>query len=40
MRGRPVVRWKIRVKTYKYGRGADRGEGIQHARRECMDRER
>ena len=35
-RGRPVVRWKDRVKEYMHERGADRsgmrGEGGEHAR--------
>ena len=28
-RGRPVVRWKDRVKEYMHERGADRGRGLQ-----------
>ncbi len=37
-RGRPVVRWRDRVKEYKCERGASRG--LDQARRECLDRER
>ena len=39
-RGRPVVGWKDRVKEYMHERGADRGGGIELARKECLDRER
>ena len=39
-RGRPVVRWKDRVKEYMHERVAGRGRGIEQARRECVDRER
>ena len=35
-RGRPVVRWK----EYMHERVADRGGGIELARRECVDREK
>ena len=28
-RGRPVVRWKYRVKEYMHEKGADRGIGIE-----------
>ncbi len=38
-RGRPLVRWEDRVKEYVCERGA-RGNGLEWARRECMDRER
>ena len=38
-RRRPVVRWKDRVKEYMHERVADR-EGIELARKECLDRER
>ncbi len=38
-RGRPLVRWKDRVKEYVSERGV-RGNGLEWARRECMDRER
>ena len=37
-RGRPVVRWKDRVKEYMHERVADRVEGIEQAR-ECLDKE-
>ena len=33
-RGRPVVRWKARIKENMH----DRGEGIELARRECAER--
>ena len=39
-RGRPVVRWKDRVKEYMHERVADRGGEIELAKRECVDRER
>ncbi len=38
-RGRPLGRWKDTVKEYVSDRGA-RGNGLERARRECMDRER
>ena len=38
-RGRPVVRWKDRVKEYMHDKVVDRGIGIELARRKCMDRE-
>ncbi len=38
-RGRPLGRWKDRVKEYVSERGV-RGSGLEWARRECMDRER
>ncbi len=38
-RGRPLVRWKDRVKEYVNERGV-RGRGLEWARRECIDRER
>ncbi len=38
-RGRPLGRWEDRVKEYMSGRGV-RGNGLEWARRECMDRER
>ncbi len=38
-RGTPLVRWKDRVKEYVSERGV-RGNGLEWARRECMDRER
>ena len=39
-RERALVKWKDRVKEYMHKRGADRGEGFEQARGECMDRER
>ncbi len=38
-RGRPTGRWEDRVKEYVSERGV-RGNGLEWARRECMDRER
>ncbi len=38
-RGRPLGRWKDRVKKYVSDREV-RGNGLEWARRECMDRER
>ncbi len=38
-RGRPLARWEDRVKEYVSKRGV-RGNGLEWARRECMDRER
>ncbi len=38
-RGRPLGRWKDRVKEYVSERKV-RGNGLECARRECMDRER
>ncbi len=38
-RGRPLGRWEDRVKEYVSKRGV-RGNGLEWARRECMDRER
>ncbi len=38
-RGRPLGRWKDRVKEYVGERGV-RGNGLEWARRKCMDRER
>ncbi len=37
-KGRPLERWEDRVK--KYGERGVRGNGLERARRECMDRER
>ncbi len=37
--GRPLGRWKDRVKEYVSERGV-RGNGLEWARKECMDRER
>ncbi len=37
--GRPLGRWEVRVKEYLGERGV-RGNGLEWARRECMDRER
>ncbi len=39
-RGRPLGRWRDRVKEYMCERGATRGAGPDQARRECLDRER
>ena len=39
-RGRPVVRWKDKFKECMYEIVADRGGGIELARKECLDRER
>ncbi len=39
-RGRPLGRWKDRVKEYMSERGATRGGGLEQARRECLGRER
>ncbi len=36
-RGRPLGRWDDRVKEYVSERGV-RGNGLEWARRECMDR--
>ncbi len=38
-RGRPLGRWEDKVKEYISERGV-RGNGLEWARRECMDRER
>ncbi len=38
-RGRPLGRWEDRVKEYVSERGV-RGNKLEWARRECMDRER
>ena len=38
-RGRPVVRWNDKVKEYMHERSADRGGGLEQARKECVDRE-
>ncbi len=38
-RGRLLGRWEDRVKEYASERGV-RGNGLEWARRECMDRER
>ncbi len=38
-KGRPLGRWKDRVKKYVSERGV-RENGLEWARRECMDRER
>ena len=39
-RGRSFVRWKDTVKEYMHERVADRGGGIEQARRECLDKGR
>ncbi len=38
-RGRPLERWEDRVKKYMSKRGV-KGNGLEQARRECMDKER
>ncbi len=38
-KGRPLGRWEYRVKEYMSEWGV-RGNGLEWARRECMDRER
>ncbi len=38
-RGRPLGRWKDKMKEYVSERGV-RGNGLEWARRECMDTER
>ncbi len=38
-KGKPLGRWEDRVKEYMSERGV-RGNGLECARRECMDRER
>ncbi len=37
-RGRPPVRWEDRVVEYVRERGERRMRGVEHARRECKDR--
>ncbi len=39
-RGRPLGRWRDRVKEYMCERCATRVEGLDQVRRECLDRER
>ena len=39
-RGKPVVRWKDRIKEYMHERVTDRGGGLEQARRVCMDSEK
>ncbi len=39
-RGRPLVRWRDRVKEYMCERGAARGGGLDQGRKECLDRKR
>ncbi len=39
-RGRPPGRWRGTVNKYMYVRGSARRGGMNHARRECLDRER
>ncbi len=38
-RGRPLERWEDRVKEYMSERGV-KGNGLEQAGRECMDRKR
>ncbi len=40
LRGKPLGRWKDRVKEYICENGATREGGLDQGRRECMDRER
>ena len=39
-RGRPILRWKDRIKEYMHEGGANRGRGLERVRRGCMERER
>ncbi len=39
-RGRPLGRWKDRVKEYKCERDTTRGGGLEQTCRECLDSER
>ncbi len=39
-RGRPLGRWRDKVKQYMCERSATRGGGLDQVRRECLDRER
>ena len=39
-RGRPLGRWKDKVKEYMCERGDSRGGRLDQARRDCLDRER
>ena len=39
-RGRPLGRWRDKVKEYMCERGDSRGGGLEWARRDCLDRER
>ncbi len=39
-RRRPLGRWRDRVEEYMCERGATRGEGLDQARQEYLDRER
>ncbi len=39
-KGRPLGRWKARVKEYMCERGVTEGRGFEQARRESLDRER
>ncbi len=39
-KGRPLGRWKDRVKECMSERGGSRGAGLEQGRRECLDRER
>ncbi len=39
-RGRPLGKYKDRVKEYVCERAATRGGGVDQARRECLDRKR
>ncbi len=39
-RGRPLGKWKDRVKEYMCERGASKGGEIEKGKRECVDRKR
>ena len=39
-RGRPLGRWRDKVKEYMCDRGDNRGGGLEQARMDCLDRER
>ena len=39
-KGRPLGRWRDKVKEYMCERGDSRGGGLDRARRDCLDRER
>ncbi len=39
-RGRPLGRWKDRLKEYMSEGGANRGRGFEQTKRECLDRKR
>ncbi len=39
-RGRPLGRWRDGVREYMCERGATRGEGLDQAKWECLDKEK